>query len=49
MTEITSHTESGVHYEGLSSQDDLAALSGLGSAIDDLDIWDFADDASVKA
>lgn len=44
MADLTAHTEQGVHYEGQAGADDLAALSGLGSAVDDLDIWDFADD-----
>ena len=52
MADLTAHTEQGVHYEGQAREEDLAALSGLGSAVDDLDIWDFADDSvgsTVKA
>lgn len=53
LSQIT-QAEGGVHYEGLQSDEDMQALSGLGSAIDGLDIWDFGDeneepDAQPKA
>lgn len=49
MADLTANTEQGVHYEGQTSDEDLAALSGLGSAVDDLDIWDFGDDSAFGA
>ena len=34
----------GVHIKGQAGADDLAKLNNLGSAVDDLDIWNFGDD-----
>lgn len=35
---------SGVHFQGQARAEDLANLSNLSSAVDDLDIWNFGDD-----
>ncbi|RJF73669.1 hypothetical protein D3875_10775 [Deinococcus cavernae] len=39
----------GVHFEGQAQADDLARLSNLSSAVDDLDIWNFGDDSGNKS
>lgn len=39
----------GVHFEGQALDEDLAKLSSLSSAVDDLDIWNFGEDPKVKA
>ncbi|WP_261663841.1 hypothetical protein [Deinococcus sp. Marseille-Q6407] len=54
MADLTAGQTQGVHFEGQARAEDLAALSNLGSAVDDLDIWDFGDDeeesgAKIKA
>lgn len=39
----------GVQIQGQAKAEDLANLSSLASAVDDLDIWSFADDNSKSA
>lgn len=40
---------SGVHIQGQARAEDLAKLSSLSSAVDDLDIWNFGDDTGKSA
>lgn len=40
---------SGVHFQGQARAEDLAKLSSLSSAVDELDIWNFGDDTSKPA
>lgn len=39
----------GVHFEGQARDEDLAKLSSLSSAVDELDIWNFGEDTSKPA
>ncbi|MDO4264558.1 MAG: hypothetical protein Q4C67_10215 [Deinococcus sp.] len=51
MADLTADHGQGVHFKGQARAEDLAALNNLGSAVDDLDIWDFAADqpSNIKA
>lgn len=40
---------SGVHIQGQARAEDLASLSNLSSAVDDLDIWNFAEEPKKGA
>lgn len=48
MADLTAGHGQGVHFEGQARAEDLAALSSLGSAVDDLDIWDFGEESGDK-
>lgn len=49
MTGAIGQQTQGVHFEGQAKAEDLANLSNLSSAIDDLDIWNFGDDKGKTA
>ncbi|ADY26132.1 hypothetical protein Deipr_0976 [Deinococcus proteolyticus MRP] len=48
MADLTADHGQGVHFEGQAREEDLAALSSLSSAVDDLDIWDFGEESGDK-